>query len=388
MLIINLYRYLFGYVNIMFYGDFPERLLNLMSHSSIYPWNIKRSENKIYCSVLNRDFFKLFLIRKKCGIKIKIIKKFGIYKFFKRFRLRIGIFVGVCIFFALQIILSRFIWRVEIIGNTDISQQKIEAVCEKLNIKAGAYIKDLDLSEIKQKLLLSLPDAAWGAVNIEGCKATVNLSTNPPSGYNPQPANLISDYAGTIKSITVNKGQAVVKTGDAVSVGDLLISGANDYQNRIEFVRPSGNVVCSVNDYIKIFKPYKADNKIYTHTSKKVLLEFFSLKIPLYLGETKGEFESQYNKRTCRLLGAEMPVVIHSRDYRHFYTVSNLKSDAQLLKCIEAEFAKQMAQLEAENLKITSRDISRTDNGISVVFSVSFDKKIGVYENISFADNN
>ena len=103
MLFLKLYRFLMGYVKIRVYGNFPERILNLMAKNGVNPWDIKKLNDEITLKILNSDFKKLRKIRAKCKVKIKILSKHGLYTKLKRFKLRYGLVAGLLVFVCLQI---------------------------------------------------------------------------------------------------------------------------------------------------------------------------------------------------------------------------------------------------------------------------------------------
>jgi len=77
MFIINLYRFVLGYVVLKIYGDFPERMLNLCAKNGIIVWNVKRAKDYIRFSVSISDFKRFRRIRPKSVVKIKYLKNAG-----------------------------------------------------------------------------------------------------------------------------------------------------------------------------------------------------------------------------------------------------------------------------------------------------------------------
>ena len=103
MWVIKLFRIISGYVCVTFSGDFCERILNLCAKNHITLWNIKRIDEKITANVTVKNFKKLKNIRGKSKVKIKINKKNGIPFITRKYKLRVGLCVGVIIFFSILI---------------------------------------------------------------------------------------------------------------------------------------------------------------------------------------------------------------------------------------------------------------------------------------------
>ena len=68
-----LYRYFFGSLFLKFYGEFPEKILNLCALNGITLWNSKAVDGGIVANICLRDFFYLILrnIETEFGAKFK-----------------------------------------------------------------------------------------------------------------------------------------------------------------------------------------------------------------------------------------------------------------------------------------------------------------------------
>ena len=52
----------------------------------------------------------------------------------------------------------------------------------------------------------------------------------------------------------------------------------------------------------------------------KTVLDVFGLKIPLYLGSEKGEYDSEYKKIPLKLFKNEIPIILHKRQFVYYKT--------------------------------------------------------------------
>ena len=59
-------------------------------------------------------------------------------------------------------------------------------------------------------------------------------------------------------------------------------------------------------------------------TQKKYVVEFFGLKLPLFLGEIKGEFTETYSKNQIKFLNHNIPITVYKKKY-DFYEVYDAK---------------------------------------------------------------
>ncbi|MBO5726795.1 MAG: sporulation protein YqfD, partial [Clostridia bacterium] len=264
MFLINLYRLLFGYVVLKIYGDFPQRLLNLCAKNHITTWNLHKRQDHIELSVMIKDFKRLRKVRAASGVKIRILKKCGIPFVLSRYKLRVGIVLGLTVFFATLKLLSCFVWEIEVVGAKNISQDEILGLCKKHGIYVGQYIKNIDTVISKDKILLDSDKLAWGAVNIEGSKITINITEVKSETPQFLPSNIVATEDAVIKTVKVHSGNLQIKIGEAVQKGDLLISGTVDVGDRVNFIKSSGDILGEIERKITIEKTYIQERKRYT----------------------------------------------------------------------------------------------------------------------------
>ncbi len=385
MLFLKLYRFLMGYVKIRVYGNFPERILNLMAKNGVNPWDIKKLNDEITLKILNSDFKKLRKIRAKCKVKIKILSKHGLYTKLKRFKLRYGLVAGLLVFVCLQIFLSLFVWQIEIVGNNNVSDSEIIDVCNSLNVRRGVLKSRLDLPVIKEELMLKLPNVAWAAINIEGCRATVNISEIKNEEADKTPANLISNYDCVIKSVKVLNGIAAVKPGQAVQKGDMLINGVVDTGPTVRYVKATGSVIGEADEIFTFSQRYTAEETYYNGNSKnRYVLEFFTLRIPLYLGNVSGNYDTERSNAFLRFFGEQLPIGYYCKNYKNFDVKTVTYTDAQIVKMLEDRFNFTMQQMGAQNVTVISQDICRNETEVIMTYHVKFDKNVGILENLLF----
>ncbi len=389
MFIINLYRYLFGYVNLKISGNFPERILNLCAQNKIVVWDIFRSRDSVKISVMVRDFKKFHKIRGKSGVKVKILKKKGLPFKIQRYKLRIGVVAGFAFFFILLKFLSLFVWDIEIIGNKTTPDEEIIKECSKLGIYNGRYIEAIDSKLLKDKLLLNSDKLAWASINIEGCVVTVNVTETLSGTPEFSPSNIVSSSDAVIKQIKVTSGQVEVYTGQAVSRGDILISGTVAVADKVNFTRASGEILGEVQETFTFTKNYNQKLKQYNgKTSEKTVLEFFGIKLPLYLGSTHGDFSADYSNNQIEILGKKIPITLYKMDCKHYDTIIKKFNRDELITQIETEFNDYTTKKGLQEIDITAREIIEENEGITVKYTVKHIKNLCVEENLLFSTLN
>lgn len=220
---------IFGYVNIEVEGYFIERFINICVSKKIFLWNVKRKNAGLLTANIGiYDFKKIKNVAKKTKCKIHINQKKGIPFLLNRYKKR-KIFIGMLAMLIVSIlILSNFIWNIEIIGNETISNEEIQKQLEDKGISIGKLKNKINTKEIINQIRLERDDIAWMGISLEGTNAKIEIveAEKKPDIINPEEyCNIISDKEGVIVKITAKNGTQVAKVGDVVKKGSVLIGG-------------------------------------------------------------------------------------------------------------------------------------------------------------------
>ena len=385
MALIKFFRYLFGYVTLLVYGEFPERILNLCVQKKVTVWDLKTTEKGIEICVNIGNFKRFKQIRGRSGIRCKIIGRHGLPFIMNKYRFRWGLPTGIALFFAVLKIMSLFVWNIEIVGNSNVADNEILSACSDLGLHYGTYINSINEAEVKDKMMLQIGGLAWAAINIEGCKVTVNVTEAKNQDVDFSPQNIVAGFDGVIKDIKVLNGKNVVVKGDAVQKGDLLISGTVDIADKLNFTKADGTVIAEVEQTYRVGEPYVQTEKVYTgKTKNKCVLEFFKIKIPLYLGSEHLKFDDEYDIKNLIFFGERMPILMYKK-HMNFYTEQEVTyTRDELIIKLENSLKALLNDAEIKDYSVISREITETDNGLSLNIKIKFEKNIGIAEKISF----
>lgn len=385
-----IYRLIIGFLEVEFSGDIAEKILNICAFNGISLWSAKRKNNTIRCRITVRDFKRLPSITAKSGIRVRILKKYGLPFFTRRYKKRCGIPVGAVVFFAFLTFMSRFVWSVETVGNKNVSDGEIIDACKKIGIHEGVLKRNVDPQNARQKLLLTTDKLAWASLNIEGCRLTVNVTeTGENASDRDSPTDLKAAADGTITKIDVTSGNCVVKVGDTVAKGDLLVSGVLENGGSTKFVRSIGTVTAKTEREITVSAKYKRTQSRKTgKVRKKSVLSFFGLKIPLYLGKENKTFECHCEVKDFRLLGKKLPIRIYSKIFEYTEENEVILSKKQLEKELEMLFSERAELENIGNFEVKNREIDEIEGGMSLKTLISAEENIATQKNILFNTGN
>lgn len=221
--------YIIGYLNIEVEGVFLERFINICKAKNVLLWNIKSQKTiKLFANIGIKDFKNIREIAKKTNTKIKIRKKCGIPFILNRYKKRklFAAFIGIIIVFL--IIVSNFIWNINIIGNENIEKEELKKILADEGLKIGAYKHKLNTNAVINKIRLARDDIAWIGITVKGTNAQVEIkeTTKAPAILDENEyCNIIADKEGMITKISVQNGTINAKEGDIVKPGDILAYG-------------------------------------------------------------------------------------------------------------------------------------------------------------------
>ncbi len=373
-----LYRWFIGYVRVFFYGGASEQIFSYTARERITFWNTSLTPKGIEGNVSVKDFLKLPYILKKSGIRLHIVQKMGFPFRLHKNRKRAGIALGLVLLVVFLKIMSGYIWIIEVEGNEKVKTYEIINACNEIGIRQGIRSERIVPKTDRQRLLLKLESIAWASLNVEGCKLTVNVSESKPEKEdNSCICNLKANADGIIKKIDVVSGNCVVKKGDTVKKGDVLVSGVLEKADKTEFLHSHGKIIATVKDIVIVEENYII-NKIFEtgETEKRKVLEVFGIKIPLYLGKVKGEYNGKVTVTDIKLFGQKLPLKIYTKEFKFIKNKKDRLSEEELKKRLHIMLESKLINKNYESYKIEKEDITYIKDGLRLTATVSAEKSI------------
>lgn len=288
---IQILRWLKGYVKFSAEGGFPERFINLCKINGISLWNIKNDGVKVEAFTTEQEFQELKIPAEKSGMSLKLVKTIGLKNFTKSHKWRCGAAFGVIVAFSFWAFMSGFIWEVEILETDGVNVEDFTESLAELGVKIGARKSKIDVIQVQNQLMNEYKELLWVSLNIFGGKAQVEMS-----GFKEQkkitdtkkPVNLVATKKGEIVLVKGYKGVNMVKEGDNVSEESLLISGVvKNFDGSEHFVHSRGQVFAKTKNNEKIAFPLKKKLQMSCEKESRYYLYVFSLKIPLNFKTTE-----------------------------------------------------------------------------------------------------
>lgn len=227
----RLFFYLSGYYSILISGYGAERFINLCKIKNIYLWDLKQSHQDYSMKISASDYHNLDEIVEKTGIMVDIQKKYGLPFLFIGKKNRVFYLVFLVLAMSLVFVSNLFVWKIEFSGNYTISTEQMNDFLLENNVSEGILKSKVDYEILEEDLRKQFPIIKWCSVAISGNTLLVQIEENSllKETESVQKDFVYSDIVatcdGTVKSMLVRNGLALVQIGDTVTKGQLLVTG-------------------------------------------------------------------------------------------------------------------------------------------------------------------
>lgn len=281
-------------------------------------------------------------IAEKTGISLVIEPQdCCMYRVF-RYRTRYGIAAGI-LFTALFIFfMSAFVMQIEVNGCSSINEDEILSVLSECGISHGKFIPAIDFSSAEYKLESRVSRIAWSAIRNRGGRVIVDISEDDGrsgSVHSEIPCNIVSDRDARIISVRTFRGQCAIKEGDAVSEGDLLISGilTNDKNNYVS-AHADGEITAEYKEEQDFARCFENTEKVYSGTVYRKVIDFFGFRIPCGISPAKNRTADRSEHTDWfEISGHELPAGIVTEKYDIYETENITETEEQACRDIELQ---------------------------------------------------
>lgn len=370
----NLYFELVGYRRIYANKENCLSLLNLcMEHELTYTNFITDEEGGVSFCCSFPTARRLLRMCQEKGICIAQTKSGGIPHFLYRYRMRVGMCVGLMIGALLLWLAGQFVWDVRIEGNETLGDGEICELLKENGIGPGSYIPNLKCNEIEVGVMLKSDRIAWISIYLDGTVAMVQIRENqmPPAEENKNPANLIAAFDGKIELLELYRGQSVVRIGQIVRKGDLLVSGLYD-SNTVgyRYTRASGKVFARVEETFSIEIPLAYEEVVYDpEFVGEVDLNFFDFSVKIFKNSRNSDASCDIIKEEKSFLpgaSARLPFGLTVSTVCPYRTVPSTRTHEEALALAHAQLQAKLA-LYANDAQLLQKNVTTTLTDTSLI---------------------
>lgn len=228
---IRVLNYLRGSVRLQCDSTAPERVLNLCAVHGIPFWDVRwQTAERFTLRTTRQGAARLEAVAAETGAALHRLEEHGAPLTLRRMRRRYVLWAALGLVLALAWYGGSFIWGFQVSGNHTVPTEEILRVLERNGVSVGTRSLSFDQETLRNHALLELDDLSWLTVNVKGCTAYVQVveRKRPPQPVPSGPANAVAACDGVVTQVEALDGHALVKKGDTVQAGQLLISGVRD----------------------------------------------------------------------------------------------------------------------------------------------------------------
>lgn len=393
-------RWCRGYVLVELRGAAQERFFNLCRRHNIYLWNIYTVADQYFCCMDLSDFRVIKKIARKAKVRPWIVKRIGlpfcIYRMGKQKGVILGFVSGIMLMYGL----SLFLWDISFTGQSYYTEEQLLSYLNTIQIHTGIPIHKINCQDIEEQIRISYPNIGWVSTELEGTKLSISiLETRLPTKktLDDNACHMIASEKGKIVNIVTRQGVPLVKKGDKVKKGQILISGVLGLQNddgtlkKKEGVHADGDIQLRTTQSITFTcdRIYKVKN--YTGYEKKILeLKLFNKKI-YFLNPLKGfDKAKKYDiiANVCNVSVSKsfiLPLSYGQTCYRQYEEVEARYTLEQAKKILQEQSLEYMKKAEQQKQTIEKkREQYKTEKDkVSLQVEFVIEKPVTTYKEIT-----
>ena len=204
-----------------------ERFLNTLKKEGVPLLGARRADRRtLECACYLRDLPRVRQLAAEKGWRVTRERPAQLAAVLGALRRRPGALVGAALALAAALVLSQFVWRVEINGAGPY-RADIAAYLTEAGYVPGAQRDALDATALERSLTLRYPEVAWFHAYVSNVTLVVDVTRGVPMPDLPsaRPGDVVALRDGIVDSVRVYAGTAAVQAGDAVRAGQVLIRG-------------------------------------------------------------------------------------------------------------------------------------------------------------------
>ena len=316
-----------------------------------------------------------------------MIHREGAPYFLFRFRRRQALLAGLLACCLGLFLGSFFIWDFAVEGNETVPTEEILRSLEKNGVKLGAFGISLNGEQIRNHVLLDIPELIWISVNISGCRANIQVRERTPVPESRElrdPANVVARRAGLVLRIRATEGVAAVTQGSSVEAGQLLISGVEDTETvGARVLAGMGSVTARTWYTLTAHMPLDVPSKQYTgeeKTAHSLILGSHRINFFSNSSITGRKYDKITSRQPWALFGIPLPITLTTEVYRFYEPEKASRSVQEAEQAAEAFLTEYLRSIVEPYGEVTSTLCTshQRDGVLEVTLSAECVEEIGM----------
>lgn len=307
-----------GSVSVKVPREYAEQALNFLVFNKIRFFSQSVGDDGALTFTLFFPHLKSFAaFCKKNGCAFELSEVRGLPRLYQKYGKRWGVYAGIVLFALIVWQSTKYVWCIDVTGNKSVPSSEIISNLEQLGFTYGSAFGRTDFDVLHNKYLATFNDLCWISVNMEGTHAHVEVRELVDYADEEEKSikNVVAAESGRVVLIEAFEGKPMVRVGDKVAPGDILLSGIISVRDETVRYECSGGVVLAeVSRDFTVSVPKFEEKKEYTG-EKEVRNELIFFKNHIKLLGNYGISYASYDtieetKQICLFDDILLPVFI------------------------------------------------------------------------------
>ncbi len=374
---------IFGYYRITVESKDRTRLINLFLKHKI----ISYPQGEYIWLVAAKDKKRLSREAAALGIQLYISPLGGLPGYVLRYQSRWGIPLGIFLVCLILLFAGTHVWQVDIQGNENVSDAVIEENLRKLGFGVGSSTKRTDLALLSDAYRAAFHDVSYMSIYIEGTVAHVKVMETETKEDNKDkqsiPSHLVSACDAVIHGLDVSHGKPLVKIGQVVKAGEILVSGFVEGAHADFLLSAEGRIMGAVTEEIFIKIPLsKTKETVQKREIAQISINFFGKTRNIFTNTGKmGTSYGTIVKENALYLpsGKSLPISFVMKEAVFYQSEKVTLSFAEALRLANADLKTLLAAKVGEGeLLAKSVSVEEKEGTLFLACTVRYTKNIAV----------
>ena len=369
---VNIIKYMKGYVKIKVWGYSPERFMNLCSNHNILLWDIENHTEYYVMKISISGFFSMKPMLKKTKTKAVILERYGLPFFMHKIKTRKIFVFGLVGSLLFLILMSQFVWAIEFQGNYQLTEEVLLTFLEENDVTYSTWKKNVDIEYLEKQLRETYPIITWASCKLEGTRLYVHIKENTYLGGETEHEisegmDLVATKTGVVVDMITRSGVPQVKIGDEVKSGDILVSGSIPIYNDDTTIRYYDICEADADIYLQCSYPVNEkvnvfySTKVYTGNTKNVyFFQGFDKEYKFSLGKVNYlKADCVVEKNQLKIFdNLYLPFFIGKYTYREYVMEERKRTAKEGKEILESKLSKILLTLEEKGVQILKKDVT------------------------------
>ncbi len=359
--------------------------MNLCCNHNILLWNIEKCGAESYnMNISLKGYFQIRPFVRKTGTKVAVLGRYGLPFFVPRLKLHIFFLLGIVGMFLFLFWTTGYIWKIDIEGNQVITTEQITDFLLENEVQIGSSKRSVSVEDLEKEIRNEFSLVTWTSVQIEGTRLWIQIKENDKlietEEKSEEKSHLAASKDGKITSIITRNGVPLVKEGDEVKKGDILVSG------QVPIYNDAGEIVK--------YHLYQADADVYLECDYQ-----FCVSMPIAyilhnytgneyksiyfkVGEKELVFPNYHNKENCDITESHrqvqaleqwfLPIFYGMDIYKEYNPVMTNYTKEEVKQHFNQEINTFVSSLEEKGVQFIEKDVKIEKNDSDWVATATF----------------